>query len=691
MNKFPLLLEIGVEDLPARFINESIEQLKIKVSNFLNENRVSFGEITEYSTPRRLALIISDIDEFSKSIEIEAKGPAKKIAQDSDGNWTKAAVGFAAGQGATTNDLFFKEVKGIEYAYVIKKEEGKRTHDLLKNLDSVITSMTFPKSMRWGSEDLRFIRPIKWLICLLGEDVVPLQITNVVASNVTRGHRFLGENVELNSPADYVNKLAEQYVVADYNERKQLIVNQINELELKNNWVIPTDLELLDEVINLVEYPTILVGDFNDNFLRIPDEVLITTMKEHQRYFPVKSTDGKLLPHFVTVRNGTSHALETVKKGNEKVLSARLSDAAFFYDEDQKRTIDFNLAKLKTVVFHEELGTITDKINRLTSATDSISNLLKLIDVEAQKLERAASICKFDLVSNMVYEFPELQGIMGEKYSLIFGEDSDVATAINEHYMPRNSEDGLPNSQIGAALSMLDKLDTIVGFFGIGLIPTGSQDPYGLRRQAAGIVQILLDKNWGIILTDLVKPIYEEYLKNESIKKSYDELINDITNFFGLRVKALLQEKNIRFDIIDAVLASECFNVVKIVKKGYVLQNELSNEGFKEFIESLNRVINISKKGTPGIVNKELLTTEELQLFNAINEIEVEYHSYLKQDEFDKAFAVLKSLQPKINMYFDNVMVMTDNDQIKNNRLTMLSNISRFILMFANTSLINTK
>ncbi|MDF2607187.1 MAG: glycine--tRNA ligase subunit beta [Bacillales bacterium] len=691
MNKYPLLLEIGLEDLPARYINESIEQLKTKVSSFLIENRIQFGNVTEYATPRRLALIITDIDEYSQSLEVEAKGPAKKIAQDADGNWTKAAIGFAAGQGATTDDLFFKEIKDVEYVYVIKKEEGKKTQEILINLSSVITSMTFPKSMRWGSEDLKFIRPIKWLICLLGENVVPLQISNIVASNITRGHRFLGENVTLTSSNEYVSKLSSQYVIADYNERKQLIINQINELESKNNWVIPTDSELLDEVINLVEYPTILVGDFDKSFLRIPDEVLITTMKEHQRYFPVKSHDGKLLPHFVTVRNGTSHALETVKKGNEKVLSARLSDAAFFYDEDQKRTIDFNLAKLKTVVFHEELGTITDKINRLTSASDSISNLLKLSDEEASKLERAASICKFDLVSNMVYEFPELQGIMGEKYSLIFGEGSDVATAINEHYMPRNSEDGLPDSNIGAALSILDKLDTIVGFFGIGLIPTGSQDPYALRRQAAGIVQILMDKNWGIILTDLVKPIYEEYLKNESIKKSYDELIRDITNFFGLRVKATLQEKNIRFDIIDAVIASECFNVVKIIKKGYVLQDELKNEGFKEILESLNRVINISKNGFPGIVNEQLLTPEELQLFNAIKEVEVQYHSYLKQDKFDQAFAVLKSLQPKINIYFDNVMVMTDDEQLKNNRLTMLSNISRFILMFANTSLINTK
>ncbi|NVS32542.1 glycine--tRNA ligase subunit beta, partial [Listeria monocytogenes] len=430
------LLEIGLEEMPAQYVSSSVLQLEKRVTDWLTENKIEFGEIKTYSTPRRLTVLVEAMAEEQANRVEEAKGPAKKIALDEEGNWSKAALGFAKSQKVDPADLTFRDIKGVEYIYIKKEVIGEKTSALLPSLEKVVTSMTFPVSMHWGSNDLRYIRPIKWLIAMFGEEIIPFEITGVATSNTSRGHRFLGKSATIKQPSDYPNALLEQFVVVNAEERKQAIVEQLRELESMENWQIKEDDDLLEEVTNLVEYPTVLSGNFEKEYLELPEEVLITTMKEHQRYFPVFSQEDELLPHFVTVRNGNHENLNTVARGNEKVLRARLSDADFFYQEDLKMTIDEAVAKLQNIVFHEKLGTLTEKMKRVQKVALMLADYLDWQEEDKQDIIRLTNIYKFDLVTNIVGEFPELQGLMGEKYALLQGEKPAIATAIREHYLP---------------------------------------------------------------------------------------------------------------------------------------------------------------------------------------------------------------------------------------------------------------
>ncbi|HAQ08622.1 MAG TPA: glycine--tRNA ligase subunit beta, partial [Bacillus bacterium] len=528
MTKRNLLLEIGLEEMPARFITDSISQLASKVETWLSKHHIGFDRINIYSTPRRLAVLVLDVDERQEDSVEEAKGPAKKIAITDTGEWSKAAMGFTRGQGMSVDDIFFKEINGVEYAHVSKFIKGQETSGLLEELQGIVTSLTFPKNMHWADLEMRYIRPIKWLVALFGSEVIPFEIAGVKSGNVTRGHRFLGEEAEISSPEDYEEILLGQYVVADAKNRKQAIISQLERIEEENSWVIPIDEDLLEEVNNLVEYPTALYGRFEDEFLEIPSEVLITSMKEHQRYFPVKSKEGQLLPHFVTVRNGDHLHIEKVARGNEKVLRARLADASFFYKEDQKLQIETALNKLKSIVYHEEIGTIAEKSERVRELVNLLADRLEISAESKRAADRAAQISKFDLVSQMVYEFPELQGIMGEKYALLKGEAPEVAAAVNEHYMPRNAEDTVPQSLPGALVAVSDKIDTITSFFALGIIPSGSQDPYALRRQAAGIVQTLIEKRWAISLENLVGLSLNLICESGIAKRTNEEVYHDL-------------------------------------------------------------------------------------------------------------------------------------------------------------------
>ncbi len=487
-----ILLEIGTEEMPARFVAEAAEQLKDKVSKWLTAQRIPYGEVMTFETPRRFTVLIKDVQEQQEDSNEELRGPARKIAVDEEGNWSKAALGFARGKSLSPDDLYLQEVGGVEYVFARKHEAGRPTVELLPELGNIITGLTFPKNMKWGSYELKFVRPIRWIVALYGTDIIPLEITGVKAGKETQGHRFLGQQTTIERPEDYARKLAEQYVLVEPEERKQRILSQIKELETARGWTVPLDEDLLDEVVHLVEYPTALFGSFEEEYLQIPRQVLVTSMREHQRYFPVENEQGELLPHFVTVRNGDDRDIEIVARGNEKVLRARLSDARFFYEEDQKMKIEEALQRLETVVFHEELGTIGDKIHRVQDTAMQIAQKIGTNAEDRKKLQRAAEISKFDLVSLMVYEFPELQGIMGERYARLLGEDEEVAKAIFEHYLPRFAGDILPETIAGALLSIADKLDTITGCFAIGIIPTGSQDPYALRRQ----VPVLCRSYW---------------------------------------------------------------------------------------------------------------------------------------------------------------------------------------------------
>lgn len=682
-----LLIEIGTEEMPARFVTGAVKQLKEKVTGWLTYQRIPFQQVTMYETPRRFAVMVEGVGTQQNDINEELRGPAKKIAVDEQGNWTKAAQGFARGKGVTVEDLYLKEVGGVEYVFARKFEKGHATSELLPLLKEAICYLSFPKNMRWGSYDLRFVRPIRWMVALFGNEVIPFEITGVSASNVTRGHRFLGQEVAIESPEEYVEKLAGQYVIVDPEERKEQILQQIHALEEEKGWTIPIDEGLLDEVVHLVEYPTVLYGNFEQEFLEIPQEVLITSMKEHQRYFPVLDKEGRLLPHFVTVRNGDKTGLDIVAKGNEKVLRARLSDARFFYEEDQKMEIAEALNRLESVVFHEDLGTIGDKIRRFEKIAAQMADEVQLNDQEKAHLSRAAAICKFDLVSHMVYEFPELQGIMGERYAKLAGEKDEVSKAIFEHYLPRFAGDQLPGTKVGALLSIADKLDTIAGCFSIGIIPTGSQDPYALRRQATGIVQILLDQKMEISLPylfDLALGILEE---KGLLKRNKEDIKKDLQDFFALRLKNLLQENEVRYDVIDAVLTADSSRVMDVLERAKTLMAWVKRDEFKGIVESFNRVNNLAQKATTDVVDEQYISHEaEEKLWKTYLSVQNEVNQLLAQKNYMDVLETMATLQPVIDHFFEQVMVMVDDQKVRTNRLAILASIAGGIFSFADFS-----
>ncbi|WCN38786.1 glycine--tRNA ligase subunit beta [Aneurinibacillus uraniidurans] len=682
-----LLLEIGTEEMPARFVAGACEQLKDKVEKWLAANRIAYGEVVGYETPRRFTVMVTDVSEAQADINEELRGPAKKIAVDENGEWTKAALGFARGKGLSPEDLYMQEAGGVEYVFARKHQAGGATADLLPQLQDVIAGLSFPKNMRWGAYDLKFVRPIRWMIALFGGDIIPMELTGIKTGRQTEGHRFLGKSVAIETPEQYVSALAEQFVLVDPEERKERILRQMKELEAEKGWVIPVDEDLLDEVIHLVEYPTVLSGSFEEEYLHIPRQVLVTSMREHQRYFPVENASGELQPHFVTVRNGDARSIDVVAKGNEKVLRARLSDARFFYEEDQKMKIDDALARLENVVFHEELGTIGDKIRRIQDGAAQIAAKAGLSASETDKLARAAAISKFDLVSQMVYEFPELQGIMGERYARLAGEDETVAQAIFEHYLPRFAGDILPQTNEGAVLSMADKLDTIVGCFAIGIVPTGSQDPYALRRQASGIVQILLDKKLAVSLSDLFAVALDILASKSLLKRDRAEIERDLHDFFALRLKNMLQEQGVRYDVIDAILTADASRVTETLARAAALMADVEKEAFKGIVESFNRVNNLAQKAAGSEVDTGLFETDaERNLWNSFQSIEEKTAPMLTDGQFANVLATMAELKPAIDAFFDQVMVMVDNEAVKQNRLALLATIATFVFGFADFS-----
>jgi glycyl-tRNA synthetase beta chain len=685
MSNRDFLLEIGLEELPARFVTTSVNQLKDKLKSWLVEERLEYEDIRTFATPRRLAILIEGLQESQPNIEEEAKGPAKKIAYDKEGNWTKAAQGFARGQGVTTEDLFFKEIKGVEYVHAKKFIQGQKTVDLLPKIKEIITSLHFPKNMRWGSNDMRFARPIRWLVALFGKEVIPFSITSIKTGSTTYGHRFLGEKIEITDPSEYAVSLLDEYVIANQEERKQAIRNQIESMTERNGWIIPIDEELLEEVNNLVEYPTALSGSFDEDFLTLPKEVLITSMKEHQRYFPVENNDGELLPYFITVRNGDQQHLDNVSKGNEKVLRARLSDAAFFYREDQKVNIDNALQRLEQIVYHEELGSIGDKVRRVRELVKAVGLTLFVDSSTANTADRIAEICKFDLVTQMVNEFPELQGRMGEVYAELAGENKEVAKGIYEHYQPRFAGDRSPTTLAGTIVSIAEKLDTIVTCFAIGLIPTGSQDPYALRRQAAGVVQMVNDHKLNVDLEVLIKSSLDVANRKQLLKREYVEIEKEIIEFFTLRVKALLQEQGIQYDIIDSVLNNKIGHIPTLIKKTQILTEKHDDPAFKKVVEALSRVTNIAKKATvEGTIDPPLFEKdEELALYTHYKEVKNTISEALSHGDVEQAYEILASSEPVINRYFDHIMVMAEDQKVRTNRLCLMRELSEVIRSFA--------
>ena len=683
MNNY-LLLEIGVEELPSRFGQTTLDQIENNLSKLLKEERINFDNIEKYATPRRLTFVIKNLADKATDLEEEVKGPAKKIAVDADGNFTKPALGFMKSKGLDPENVYFKQLGNAEYLFGTIKQEGKHTSEVLKNIvPEAIKNVTFPKAMRWGGKNMRFARPIRWMVALLNNEVLDIDLEGIKSSNITRGHRFLGEKeFEVNSVEEYFEKLDKNFVILDQHKRKEMIREQAVEVAKSLGGEVELDEDLLEEITFLVEYPTAFYGEFDEEYVKLPKEVVTTPMKEHQRYFPVLK-DGKLLPNFIAVRNGDSNRIDLVKAGNEKVLRARLADALFFYHEDTKKPLESFVDKLQTVVFQAKLGTVYDKTLRIEKLSQVILNELNMTESKENTL-RAAKLCKADLVTNMVFEFTELQGIMGRDYAQVSGENEEVCQGIFEHYLPRFAGDILPETNTGIALSIADKLDSIAGFFAIGIKPSGSQDPYALRRQALGILSILLDRKLSVNLNNLINAALDNYSNLEFNK---EEVASQIVEFFVERVKNLFKDLGIRYDVIDAVLNNNLDDISDIHTRALELNRWLQKDELVEMLTAFNRVATLAEKATTDIVKEDLLKEDaEIKLYNGFKEIKSNVESLLLDKKYNEALDAFATLRPLVDNLFDNVMVMDKDEAIKENRLALLKQIYSTMLTICDLS-----
>lgn len=662
-----LLFEIGAEEIPAGFMPNILGQLKQLAETKLNDAHLPFESIATYGTPRRLALIVKGLADTSAEISERHKGPSASIAYDADGNATKAAIGFARGKGLDVADLVVED----GYIYAETKTAGVPAKDIVTEmLPQLITGLNFPKSMHWGNLDAKFVRPVRWLVALLDEEVIPVEFATVKSGNVTRGHRFLGaDEITIKNAASYVDTLKENFVMVDQDARRELISKQLHDMAASKNASIVWDDDLLEEINYLVEWPTALCGGFEESYLALPDAAIITPMKDHQRYFPLVDQDGKLLPMFLTVRNGSDHSIEVVQAGNERVLRARLDDAKFFFNEDRKKPLIDRQDGLTKIVFQEGLGNLADKTERLLKLGRVFGEECGLHEDTVVVLERATELAKTDLTTGMVTEFTELQGVMGKEYALLDGESPEVAEAIFEQYLPRFAGDVLPQTEAGKVLSIIDKVDNIVATFSRGLIPTGSQDPYALRRQTIGILNILLGSEWNISLRPIFKAFME--LLNVPAEKQ-EELLGQVEEFFTLRLKNIFLDREVPHHVIDLLLSNNELSVADA--EGLVnalLANRIDEN--VELVQAYTRMYNLVKDVEYTGVNSDLLKEDaEKELFEAASKASEASSAAWEAGDYDAVVAVPATLVPAINKFFEDVMVMDKDEAIKANRLQLV-------------------
>ena len=660
-----LLFEIGAEEIPAGFLPNIIKQLGELATVALAERHIPHGAVKVYATPRRVALLINEVAERGEDVHETHKGPSVSIAYDADGNATKAAIGFARGKGLDVSEL--KVVDG--YIYADTTTAGSDTKEVLSEvLPSLISGLSFPKSMHWGDLEERFVRPVRWLVALFGQDVVPVTFANVSSSNVSRGHRFLGESeLTITEPKDYVTTLTKNFIMIDPDVRREIIRKQLTELAATKGATVVWDEDLLDEVTFLVEYPTALCGTFDESYLALPSDCIITPMKDHQRYFPMVDGKGKLLPMFLTVRNGDSKSLEVVAAGNERVLRARLDDAKFFFNEDRKTPLAGRYEALTKIVFQEGLGNLKDKTERLVELGSVLAKEVGFTD--AATLERATYLAKTDLTTGMVSEFTELQGIMGKEYALLDGETPVVAEAIFEQYLPRFAGDILPTTDAGRILSIVDKVDTIVATFSRGLIPTGSQDPYALRRQTIGIINILMDSKWSLSM----RPIWFKAMELLGVSADkQEELLGQLENFFILRLKNILLEQGMPYQVVDIVLSQDTVTVALAEGLGQALTANRLDEN-EPLMQAYTRIFNMVKDVTFTGVEESLLKEDSEQaLYKAALPVYTTNRKALEAGDYVKAVSLAESLVPYIETFFEHVMVMDKDEAVKQNRLQLL-------------------
>ena len=677
-----LLLEIGTEEVPAHVMPGILSQLKENAARTFEELRIEYKNIKTLGTPRRSALLVEGLAEQQADLSKENRGPAVNIAFDADGNPTKAAQGFARGQGVKPEELVTKD----GYVYAMVHEKGGQTVDLLgETLKGLVDGLNFPNNMHWADLDYKFIRPLRWLVALYGQDVIDFEVANVKSGRTSRGHRFLSEgDFEIANAEDYVEACRKASIIVDQNERCEMIRQQIAEVAAANGGQAEVNEDLLEEVLYLVEYPTALCGKFDEKYLALPAEAVITPMRDHQRYFPVLK-DGQLLPLFITIRNGGKEHLETVQHGNERVLRARLEDAQFFFDEDRKKTLEQHGEKLKTVVFQDGLGTIYDKALRLEVMAGYIADAIGANEQDKKDAVRAAKLAKADLVTGMVTEFTELQGVMGREYALLDGETKAVAQAIDEHYMPRFAGDSQPASVAGRIVSLADKIDTIVGTFSRGLIPTGSQDPFALRRQALGIVNMLKEAQYHISLSQLVAKAMELLKIADAGQQA--KLQNDVADFMKLRLKNVLADAGIRYDVVDAVFVT-VDDIYGVFLRAQAV-NEAVKQDMEKTIQAFVRTGNIARKAedVQAAVEAGLLAEQvEKDLCKAYEAASAKAEKEIAAQDYAGAIDTLSQLAAPIDTFFDGVMVMDKDEKIKNNRLGLLKLVDNLVCQVADFS-----
>ena len=666
-----LLLEIGTEEVPAHAMPGILDELAENAKKALNDLRLAYHDISTVGTPRRTALLVAGLTERQPDIESERRGPSIQAAFDADGNPTKAAQGFARGQKVDPSALVQKD----GYVYAVVHEDGAATETLLPELlKGLVTGLSFPNSMRWGSLDFRFIRPLRWLVALYGEDVVPFEVASVKSGRVSRGHRFLGhETFTIANASEYMAACEHEYIIVDQDRRRDMIRAQIEETAKAQGGVAEITDDLLEEVTYLVEYPTALCGKFEEKYLNLPPEAVITPMRDHQRYFPVKEASGKLMPLFITVRNGGKDYLDVVQHGNERVLRARLADAQFFFDEDRKKPLEKHLEKLKTVVFQEGLGTVYDKAGRLERLAAVIADALGADETEKEKAVRAAKLAKADLVTGMVTEFTELQGVMGRSYAVLDGENPEVAEAIDEHYLPRFAGDRLPQTTAGRIVSIADKIDNIVATFSRGLIPTGSQDPFALRRQALGLVRTVVEAKLRFSLSKLVAAAMDALIISDAAAR--DKMQADVAEFLRLRVKNVLDEAGVRYDVADAVLG-DVDDICAVYDRAGAVQKALSAGALETPVQAFTRAANLAQKAESADFDAaSFAVPEEKALAEAYETAKAKAETCVKADDYAGAIDALAEMAKPIDAFFDAVMVMDEDPKVRANRLGLLKSI----------------
>jgi len=671
-----LLLEIGTEEIPSVYLNPAIGKIEELTKKLFAENRVSHGQIKVFGSPRRLILFVENLSDRQESITSKVIGPPKRVSFNEKGLPTQAAVGFAKNQGIRVEDLNVEKTEKGEYLCAVKEEKGEATKKILPDiLPKLIFSIPFPKHMRWGDGNVKFVRPVHWILCLYNGDVVKFEFDSVKSGNKSFGHRFLSpKTFTVKDFASYKKKTKENYIIFNQEDRRETILKEANKLAKKAGGSLYEDANLLEAVTHLVEYPCPILGEFGKEYLELPKEVLISVMKKHQRYFSIVNSNGSLLPNFIAISNNKVKNPAVMKAGYERVLKARFSDARFFYEEDKKKPLKEYIEKLKSVVFQEKLGTYYEKVERIVKLACYIAD--KIAPDSKEISERGAFLCKADLVTQMVYEFPDLQGIMGREYARLSGEKQEVADAIYEHYLPRFAGDKLPDSRAGDIVSIADKIDTIIGCFGVGLIPTGSEDPYALRRQTLAIANIILGKSYQISVSDLIDRAMD--IAGQKIERGRGEVKNEVIDFFKSRLKNQLVSDGFSYDVVDAVFSARFNDILDAVNKVKALSELKTLEYFSPLAIAFKRAANIIKENKYGSPDPALLKEDaEKELYDSFNSIKSDVEKLVEEKMYLDAMKKIAEIRGSVDKFFDKVMVMVEDKSLRENRLNLLSNISK--------------